>query len=569
MLFLRDKRAKWINVKLLKIISVKYDIFISYSHADAQYAKLLSEEFSLSGLRVFFDKEGILASQEFASIISSRVENCSVLLYLRSEAAEQSRWVKNELKYAIGLEKQIVIVDLENNSANDSFDSSACKVFSLNSLSNDEIRRVVEEILLAVSPTQIEYEKVPTDHMDDGIPNKQELLPGTNGTKYTCSWKKHLLKILLLLFCAVVLIFLFMYRKCTYLPNDRCNESPLMSPCIVDKMNSDSLIGDSIACDGIWHDSVAWHDIQVSSIDTSSIDYIEPIEDNIYTEYNLNSNRCLYWGFFVVSLLFLGVIIYKRKNKKYSVKIHNRDSKQKISLLVDGVFECDIQPLGLVQVKRKKGEYLFTAMIGNDEMFNACYKLGRLHNNEIFPIESIVRKQSNLITYRCFIGGSTSIINERNAARSVLSILYNQYEKYNFYITAHTFEDFKNKHKIEGHQFAYDEFIRLKADCAIFIICKYIGPKTLNEYKIAIDTFESTNEERPSIFVYNDVSGYGENEMGTQDKSIAEFRNLVNSKKAYWRDYKDIETLMLKMKDDISAELTDVLEMRPKLVRKQ
>lgn len=98
---------------------------------------------------------------------------------------------------------------------------------------------------------------------------------------------------------------------------------------------------------------------------------------------------------------------------------------------------------------------------------------------------------------------STSIINERNAARSVLSILYNQYEKYNFYITAHTFEDFQNKHKIEGHQYEYDEFIRKKANCVIFIICKYVGSKTLDEYKVAINTFELTNGERPAIFVYN------------------------------------------------------------------
>ena len=170
---------------------------------------------------------------------------------------------------------------------------------------------------------------------------------------------------------------------------------------------------------------------------------------------------------------------------------------------------------------------------------------------------------TDFITYRCFIGGSTSIVNERNAARAVLSILYNQYEKYNFYITAHTFEDFKNKHKIEGHQYEYDEFIRKKANCAIFIICKYVGQKTLDEYKVAIDTFESTNEERPTIFVYNDNS----ESCLRQDESITEFRKFVDSKKAYWRDYKDIETLMLKMKEDISAELADVLEMRPNLKR--
>ena len=37
---------------------------------------------------------------------------------------------------------------------------------------------------------------------------------------------------------------------------------------------------------------------------------------------------------------------------------------------------------------------------------------------------------------------------------------------------------------------------------------------------------------------------------------------LVESKRAYWRDYAGMDMLMLKIKDDISAELTDVLETR-------
>ena len=170
---------------------------------------------------------------------------------------------------------------------------------------------------------------------------------------------------------------------------------------------------------------------------------------------------------------------------------------------------------------------------------------------------------SDLLKYRCFIAGSTSITNERNAARAALSILYNQYEKYDFYITAHTYEDFKNKHKIDGQQYDYDTFIREKADCTIFIICNHVGDKTLKEYSLAIETFETTNSKRPAIFVYNDVSCV--NGISEQEPSVINFRKMVDSKHAYWRDYIGMDMLMLKIKEDISAELTDVLEMRPRI----
>ena len=52
-----------------------------------------------------------------------------------------------------------------------------------------------------------------------------------------------------------------------------------------------------------------------------------------------------------------------------------------------------------------------------------------------------------------------------------------------------------------------------------------------------------------------------------QDPSVIKFRKLVESKHAYWRDYTEMDILMLRIKDDISAELTDVLEMKPSIGR--
>lgn len=92
----------------------------------------------------------------------------------------------------------------------------------------------------------------------------------------------------------------------------------------------------------------------------------------------------------------------------------------------------------------------------------------------------------------------------------------------------------------------------------------------MNEYKLAVETYESTKEKRPAIFVYNDISDIEDKDgnLVAGDESVAKFHQLVDSKRAYWRDYRDIDMLMLQIKDDVSAELADVLEMRPQLRKK-
>lgn len=263
----------------------------------------------------------------------------------------------------------------------------------------------------------------------------------------------------------------------------------------------------------------------------------------------------------------IGLIYLLYADVRYSVRIHNTDARRTIIIRVDGEEYCRLVPLGMKKIEKLKGEHVISAQVEDEQsdpiIVNYCFN--KETDGKIIPIsfvhEQNKMRKSDLLKYRCFIAGSTSITNERNAARAVLSILYNQYEKYDFYITAHTYEDFNNKHKIDGHQYDYDTFIMEKADCTIFIICNQVGDKTLKEYDLAIATNENTNSKRPAIFVYNDLSCV--NDVSKQDPSVFEFRKLVDSKKAYWRDYTGIDMLMLKIKEDISAELTDVLEMRP------
>lgn len=275
-------------------------------------------------------------------------------------------------------------------------------------------------------------------------------------------------------------------------------------------------------------------------------------------------------------ILLLGVvglgIAMLALRMKVTHRFYNKSRSYDVTVCLDGEEVAQIPPLGMVSIKKKVGHYMLTARSNSTEKLDVLSlpvsfnmksdgSIIELDIESTDKVETLLLQKNNFVTYRCFIGGSTAISNERNAARAALSILYNQYEKYDFYITSHTFEDFKNKHKIDGQQYDYNEFIKFKADCAIFIICNKVGEKTLGEYRLAVETFEETGEKRPAIFVYNDIS-YRSN-GGVEDASVTSFHKLVDSKNAYWRDYNGIDMLMMKIKEDVSAELADILEMRP------
>lgn len=600
---------------------MKYDIFINSASKDSEYAELLGRDLSLKGFKTFFDRADIQCAQDFASEIISAINNCSVVLYLHSPNSCQSNWVQNELRYAKELGKLIIVINV-GKVLDESYhrilgDLNSYQILYFEDL--DDCDKIIKQIIsrsfpnLTVGSSRISQNRESSDSKSMPAPScfnesSSIEIESTSKRPRQKSYLKLVVWLVVLLLLSLLLMF-FLERipepqleeelatlesqleeeqatlrsliedkqarspknlnlktgeKCDYPDAPECNNNRSIKEQLDDVVICDSIIVDSTISDTSFQISSNGRNFEPNKGYSQNSDY--DIDDS--SQY-ISERENYYLIFLILASLLLGMVLYRLAKRKYGVKIHNQSSKEKLTLLVDGKYECEINPLEVVCVKRKKGEYMLTLRLNTDEdiIENIHQQFNKQYNNQIIPVELRQTNNNNFITYRCFIGGSTSIINERNAARSVLSILYNQYEKYNFYITAHTFEDFQNKHKIEGHQYEYDEFIRKKANCVIFIICKYVGSKTLDEYKVAINTFELTNGERPAIFVYNDTSVCD----GTvqQDESINKFREFVDSKKAYWRDYKDIETLMLKMKDDISAELTNVLEMKPSLIRRR
>jgi len=89
-----------------------YDIFISYSRADADKAMRLRDLLLARGHHIFFDAEGIDAGAEFPDVIDRAVKGAKVVLGCWTPAAIQRRWVRIESR--IGLDRgSLVAIGLE------------------------------------------------------------------------------------------------------------------------------------------------------------------------------------------------------------------------------------------------------------------------------------------------------------------------------------------------------------------------------------------------------------------------------------------------------------------------
>jgi hypothetical protein len=134
---------------------------------------------------------------------------------------------------------------------------------------------------------------------------------------------------------------------------------------------------------------------------------------------------------------------------------------------------------------------------------------------------------------KVFIAGSLALESARDAVRSALLNISHKFDRYGYSIKSYTFENFDNSLCKDGRQNDYNHFIRNHADFVIFILDGILGEKTLEEFDHAFDAFKQNN--RPQIFVYNNIEARTENEV------ILHFKKKMNDLGQYWTDYKNGE----------------------------
>ena len=87
------------------------DVFISYSRADADFARKLNDALQLQGKTTWFDQESIAAgTADFQQEIYRGIEVSDNFLFILSPNSIQSEYCADEVNYATGLNRRIVTV---------------------------------------------------------------------------------------------------------------------------------------------------------------------------------------------------------------------------------------------------------------------------------------------------------------------------------------------------------------------------------------------------------------------------------------------------------------------------
>ncbi|MBQ8907809.1 MAG: TIR domain-containing protein [Clostridia bacterium] len=87
-------------------------VFVSYAHKDSYSVLPIISTLQDNGYRVWFD-QGIEAGSEWPAFIAERLKNCSKVIAFVSNAFVESRNCRNEINYALNLNKEMLVVYLE------------------------------------------------------------------------------------------------------------------------------------------------------------------------------------------------------------------------------------------------------------------------------------------------------------------------------------------------------------------------------------------------------------------------------------------------------------------------
>lgn len=109
-------------------MSFSYDVFLSYSSADAPWAEKLEADLTLRGIRVFFDRTRLIPGQQWESQLAVSLQKSRNIVVLWSDNAGASDWVNREIwrfdaqRYQGGQtapdpERRVIVVDLVGENA--------------------------------------------------------------------------------------------------------------------------------------------------------------------------------------------------------------------------------------------------------------------------------------------------------------------------------------------------------------------------------------------------------------------------------------------------------------------
>jgi hypothetical protein len=86
------------------------DVFVSYSRADADFARKLNDTLQIQGKTTWFDQESIASGSDFQQEIYRGIKACDNFLFILSPRSVNSPYCADEVEYAASLNKRFMTV---------------------------------------------------------------------------------------------------------------------------------------------------------------------------------------------------------------------------------------------------------------------------------------------------------------------------------------------------------------------------------------------------------------------------------------------------------------------------
>ena len=101
---------EFINESLRQPPASSLSVFISYSRADADFARKLNDALQMQGKTTWFDQESIASGSDFQQEIYRGIKVCDNFLFILSPRSVNSPYCASEVEYAASLNKRFVTV---------------------------------------------------------------------------------------------------------------------------------------------------------------------------------------------------------------------------------------------------------------------------------------------------------------------------------------------------------------------------------------------------------------------------------------------------------------------------
>ena len=489
---------------------MKYEIFISYCRIDSTIAKQITHKLKDFGLNCFVDFDALQLGRNYTNTLQSVILESKYVIYIYGENSEDNIWQRRELDLALESGKKVFSLFIKP--CNEGVVSSILKKKTICYTSIDKICNSIQR---EISPAHCCSISIPSETTE-----KRPYSRKNRKKRY--------------IFLAIITL---LFIICLLFPNYYTSSPPLERPntCPNTSKQSDN-ITDSIYSSEILDRDTVYISFKGNEPGTTKITSTPQLSD---WEGRIWVNRCLS----ALGGLLLGIIlvlIIKFCRKKRNIKL---SSDVNVSVSIDGKPIAKIDAGNVFSTHLEKGEYLIDFKANDDKHNRIIQKI--IDNNTHVIFSEFINKQE--IKFKCFIAGSLELSVERNALIAVVSKMHNRWEAERFRISSYTFEDFNRDVIPGGQQKLYDTFIENDADWCVFIISNGIGEKTLNEYRVAMNSLHKNGHPKILFLASSETK---------KDETLSAIKKEIIDANQYWNSCNNIEHMQSIFRDCIEWDVT-------------